>query len=565
MRHALASLTALLLAPLAALDLNGAPTSDFDRKAATLFTTNYFFHAWDETEHTVDGEDWSLPLWVKPAHYSGIQISPKLVSAEFPGRIQHAVHASWRETEPTEGVFDFRGLRQDILKESENGKYAVKLGLGASVWETRYFQSMQDRTIRKTDAGTAPLWLKSYGIPLIEEKPNKSIPFQVVNMDIYHLEYHKRYLKLVEAFGKSGIPQMKELDICYLHLVSASRGEEGVGPPAGDSRRQLYEERLRAWAEAFKGVAYKLCLVSSREEDMKLGLKLGMGQRNGFVEHYMLHAPNPGLGQELDADGYLVVDEQCPLIAGNRASGDENEEYTSGHVERFGPIETFRHRYHEATLRMLQMRRNFVWAEGGPWLINPPLLHYLALELGKSAQDAPDAWCYLRESVVKSGPQGQPVKNFERWLYQRDAEGARTLATEKVDVPPQMFEFERNHLYDLTARQTQRAKGQTMIRFGVDEAFLASGPHAVAAKITYLDRANAEWQLEYFAGGKMTATRQVTCGDSGSAKTVTFILRDACFPGQGYTGLDLQIRALKGDVAIRFVRLIKLDPKTATP
>ena len=565
MRHALASLTALLLAPLAALDLNGAPTSDFDRKAATLFTTNYFFHAWDETEHTVDGEDWSLPLWVKPAHYSGIQISPKLVSAEFPGRIQHAVHASWRETEPTEGVFDFRGLRQDILKESENGKYAVKLGLGASVWETRYFQSMQDRTIRKTDAGTAPLWLKSYGIPLIEEKPNKSIPFQVVNMDIYHLEYHKRYLKLVEAFGKSGIPQMKELDICYLHLVSASRGEEGVGPPAGDSRRQLYEERLRAWAEAFKGVAYKLCLVSSREEDMKLGLKLGMGQRNGFVEHYMLHAPNPGLGQELDADGYLVVDEQCPLIAGNRASGDENEEYTSGHVERFGPIETFRHRYHEATLRMLQMRRNFVWAEGGPWLIDPPLLHYLALELGKTAQDAPDAWCYLRESVVKSGPQGQPVKNFERWLYQRDAEGARTLATEKVDVPPQMFEFERNHLYDLTARQTQRAKGQTMIRFGVDEAFLASGPHAVAAKITYLDRANAEWQLEYFAGGKMTATRQVTCGDSGSAKTVTFILRDACFPGQGYTGLDLQIRALKGDVAIRFVRLIKLDPKTATP
>lgn len=559
----LLTITAQLLAPLAALDLNGAPKSDFDRKAATLFTTNYFFHAWDETDHTVDGEDWSLPVWVKPARYSGIQISPKLVSAEFPGRIQHAVHASWRETEPTEGVFDFSGLRQDILNESEGGKYAVKLGLGASVWETRYFQSLQDRDIRKTDAGTAPLWLKSYGIPLIEEKPNKSIPFQVVNLDIYHPEYHKRYLKLVEAFGKSGIPQLKELDICYVHLVSASRGEEGVGPQVGDPKRQLYEERLRAWADAFKGVAYKLCLVSSQEEDVKLGLKLGMGQRNGFVEHYMLHAPNPGLGQELDPDGYLVVNEKCPLIAENRASGDENEEYTSGHVERFGSIETFRHRYRESTLRMLQMRRNFVWAEGGPWLIDPPLLHYLALELGKTAQDAPDAWCYLRESVVKSGQQGQPVKNFERWLYQRDADGASTLATEKVEVPAQMFEFDRSHLYDLTARQTQRAKGQTMIRFGVDEAFLASGPHAVAAKITYLDRANAEWQLEYFAGGKMTATRHVTCGDSGAAKTVTFILKDACFPGQGYAGLDLQIRALKGDVAIQFVRLVKLDPKTS--
>ena len=563
-KHLLLS-SALLLAPLAALHLNGAPTSDFDRKAATLFTKTYSFLAWDETDHTVDGEDWSLPLWVKPARYSGIQISPKLVSAEFPGRIQRAVRASWREVEPSEGTFDFDGLRQAILKESEGGQYAVKMGLGASVWETRYFQGLQDRTLRKTAPGTAPLWLKQHGIPLIEEQPNKSLPFQVVNMDIYHPEYHKRYLKLVEAFGRSGIPQMKELDLCYLHLVSASRGEEGVGPAVGDPRRQLFEERLRAWADAFKGVAYKLCLVSGKEEDLQLGLKLGMGQRNGFVEHYMLHAPNSGLGQELDADGYLVVNEQCPLIAGNRASGDENEEYTSSHEARFGPIETFPHRYHEATLRMLQMRRNFVWAEGGPWLINPPLLHYLALELGQTARDAPDAWCYLRESVIKGGQQGQPVKNFERWLYQRDADGARTKATEKVAVPPQMFEFDRYHLFDLTARQTQLAKGQVLIRFGVDETFLAGGPHAVAVKITYLDRARAAWQLEYFAGANMIATRPVTCGDSGAARTITFILKDACFPGRDYTGLDLQIRALKGDAVIRLVRVIKLDPKTIRP
>ncbi len=551
----------LMLVALAAPHLNGAPSSDFDRKAATLFTKNYSFHAWDETDHTVDGDDWSLPLWVQPARYSGIQISPKLVSAEFPGRIQRAVHASWRETEPAEGTFDFRSLRQEIIKESEGGNYAVKLGLGASVWETRYFQSLQDRTLIKTASGTAPLWLKHYGIPLMEEQPNKSIPFQVVNLDIFHPEYHRRYLKLIEAFGRSGIPQMKELDICYLHLVSASRGEEGAGPPVGDPRRPLYEERLRAWAEAFKGVTYKLCLVSGKEDNMKLGLKLGMGQRNGFVEHYMLHAPNPALGQELDSEGYLVVNEKCPLIAENRASGDENEEYTSSHEERFGPIATFPHRYREATLRMLQMRRNFVWAEGGPWLINSPLLHYLALELGKTAQDAPDAWCYLRESAVKGGPQGQPVKNFERWLYQRDADGARTEATEKVELPPHMFEFDRNRLYDLTARQTQMAKRQSLIRFGVDEAFLAGGPHAVAVKVTYIDRAHAEWQLESFAGTQMTAARQVTCGDSGAAKTITFILNDACFPGRGYTGLDLQIRALKGDAVIRFVRVIKLHPK----
>jgi hypothetical protein len=109
------------------------------------------------------------------------------------------------------------------------------------------------------------------------------------------------------------------------------------------------------------------------------------------------------------------------------------------------------------------------------------------------------------------------------------------------------------------------AKGQSLIRFGVDEAFLVDGPHAVAVKITYLDRANAEWQLEYFTGAKMTPTHPVTCGDSGETKTITFILNDACFPGRGPTGLDLQIRALKGDAVIRFVRVIKLDPKTVQP
>jgi hypothetical protein len=561
MNHAFSHLSSLLLVPLALSHAQAASSTDFDLKAAVLFTKSYSFHAWNETDHTVDGEDWSLPVWVKPAPYSGIQISPSLVSAAFPGRIQRAVRGSWREAEPEEGAFDFSALRQQIIEASEGGNYAVKMGLGASVWETRYFQRLRDPAIRKTEVGTAPRWLKNCGVPLIEEQPNKSIPFQVVNLDIYHPEYHKRYLKLVEALGKSGIPQMKELDLCYLHLASASRGEEGAGPRVGDPKRPLFEERLRAWAKAFKGVTYKLCLVSAKEEDLDLALKLGMGQRNGFVEHYMLHAPNPGLGQEIDADGYLVVNEKCPLIAENRASGDENEEYTSGHVERFGPIESFPHRYHEATLRMLQMRRNFVWAEGGPWLINPPLLHYLALELGKTAQDAPDAWCYLRESVTKSGKLGRPVKNFERWLYQRDADGARTLAAEKVDVPPQMFEFDRSHLFDLTARQTQLSKGQSTIRLGLDESFLAGGPHAVAVKITYLDRAQAEWQLEFFTPSGKVGTRHVTCGDSGVARTVTFILSDARFPGLGHTGLDLQIRALKGDAVIRLVRVIKLKPE----
>ena len=213
-----------------------------------------------------------------------------------------------------------------------------------------------------------------------------------------------------------------------------------------------------------------------------------------------------------------------------------------------------------------QMRRNFVWAEGGPWLVNPPLLHYVALELGKNVRSAPDAWCYLRESYVPDRPNRNwkkaiPVKNFERWFYQRDAKGAWTEPTERVDVPRQMFEYHKQHLYDYTARKTQAARGQRHIRLAVDDAFLSGGPHRVAVKVTYLDKGYAEWALECQTTQHSTAERKVTCGDTGKTKTVTFILRDAVFPGKGYTGRDLQIRAIRGDAVIRFVRVIRLDPR----
>ncbi len=64
----------------------------------------------------------------------------------------------------------------------------------------------------------------------------------------------------------------------------------------------------------------------------------------------------------------------------------------------------------------------------------------------------------------------------------------------------------------------------------------------------------------YFSTASKTAVRKVTCSNTGKVKTATFILKDAHFPKNGYTGTDLQIRALKGDPVIRFVRVLKLEP-----
>jgi hypothetical protein len=49
------------------------------------------------------------------------------------------------------------------------------------------------------------------------------------------------------------------------------------------------------------------------------------------------------------------------------------------------------------------------------------------------------------------------------------------------------------------------------------------------------------------------------CGNTGKARTVTFILQDAWFPGRGHTERDLQVQAAKGDAVVRLVRVIKLQ------
>ncbi|MCL4207198.1 MAG: hypothetical protein KJ000_32350, partial [Pirellulaceae bacterium] len=118
--------------------------------------------------------------------------------------------------------------------------------------------------------------------------------------------------------------------------------------------------------------------------------------------------------------------------------------------------------------------------------------------------------------------------------------------------------YHKSHLYDMTARRTDVANEQRRIRFGVDDNFLSGGPHRVAVKVTYFDRDNAEWELAFHSSPTAISSRRIVCGETGRAKTATFILSEAYFPQKGYTGCDLEIRAVRGDAVIRMVRVIRL-------
>ncbi len=512
---------------------------------------------WRTKDDIVEGWDWSLPPGVKAVPYSGVHYSSRDYRM-VPGNRCVSVRASWRECEPEEGQYDFEPLRQR-LADLPKWAAGAELHVYASVWETQYFTDASLATVKRTTPGTAPKWLvEKYGVPIKPEKPKTNIgmPFQVVNLDIWNPDYHSRYLKFVDAFGKSGIAQSPKLLIAYVHGWSSSRGEEAGGRYSA-SEIKCMKERLAAWARAFKGVERKLAWVGNHGELLDYAYRLGMGQRNGFIEMYMIHTNNPQLGQRIDQDGYLVTDESCPPIAENRAFGDENEEYSpKWHVARFGPVETFRHRYHESMLRALQMRRNFLWVEGKPW-VDLPLLAYVSLELGRNVANAPDAWCYLRESIVRHKGKPTPAKNFERWLYQRDRKGCVAAPTAKVDIPKQQFPHHPKHKYDYTARRTDRASGNDRIGFALDDRFLFGGPHRVAIKVTYHDIGKAAWALAYKTPDG-EATRVIRCQATGKVKTATFFLDDACFPAKGME-FDFEIRAIEGDATVSFVRVIKLD------
>lgn len=512
---------------------------------------------WRTRDDVIDGWDWSLPPGIRPSPHGLVRYG-KDPNVKYPGRRVRDIRWTWNRLEPVEGKFDFEPLRAEILKAAAAG-WDVQLYLLASVWTRQMYPDASKTPEWMKRSWSAPRWLARYDIPRITEKRPRGSrrPFRIVNLDVLHPEYHKRYVRMLKALGESGIPKIKALRVVYVTFMSASNGEEGEGPRERGVRSERYRQRLKAWADAFEGNARKLCSVASggfgnklHQEHLKYAYSLGLGQRSGFVEMYLFHVANPALGQSIDTGGYLVVDESCPPIRDNRVFGDENEEYHEGWTGRFGPLESFTYRYHHSMLRALQMRRNYLMLSD--FTPDPHLLAFVAMQLGRTVADTPDAWCRLRQSTAR---RGGTVKNFERWLHQRDATGARTTPCMKVPAPMQRG-HDPKRLYDYNARRTDIAAGNRRISFAVDDRFGAAGPHKVAVKVTYLDTGAAEWALAYTTPAGQ-ARRTIRCGNTNTLKTATFFLDDACFAARKMA-FDFSIEAVKGDVTLCMVRVIRL-------
>ncbi len=499
---------------------------------------------WIGKETIINGWDWSLPPHVKPASKSNLCIArngglradkiKNLPAINFPCNPVVAHWVNWALLEPEEGKINFQPLIDNI-------KLAAQKGYGSIV------------RIHFSATTFAPDWIKKYNIPI--RKENSAKP-KVTNYEISNPEFHKRYLLFVNALGKSGIPQMDDVKGLFLGYASPSYGDEGIGPyseqlASANDTIQHVRDRIDAWAAACKGVEEKVIMGGLSN----YGISKGFGIRRGFVEIYLYHIPDEHIGQQVDNNNYLYVDESNPIISKNVFNGDENEEYneswaTEVHNFRFGKTtESFPYRYFTANLRLLQMRCNDLLAND--FALLPDMLAWVGIGMGKTIKDAPDAWCFLRESYLKAKG-GHPIKNFERWVYQRDMPGYETTPAVKIEQPIQMWMVQPGKYYDFIAREGRK------IGFDVEDKWNGL-KDSVAIKVSYFDDDSGRLNLVY-AGSKKQETKTIKLTGDGNLKTATFFISKIKKNGLPHK-YDFALEAGAGTekITISFVRVIGLS------
>jgi len=517
-----------------------------------------------------EGQDYSLPSWVTPDPYSGYSGTSR------PGgriALKHWL-VSWRDLEPNRGAYNWN-LVEDEMSLARERDYKL----------TMYLQSIVlgggSDELGVTIQNSVPDWVMEEINPAMDTLGGL---FDLEVIPGWQPEIRDAFNNLIRAFGEQGFPQREELGMAYIHGISQSLGEEfgldqGIASQVENSlgfSREIctnwIQSRIDAYADAFTGATHKLAWVGGSNtfsygnyggmawELVQYAWEKGAGSRNGIVERYHSGVNDEAFGQEVDEQGYLTVDESIPPIATARYFGEENEEYGENWIWRYGPQEGDEARYRMSIFRTLQMRIKFLWTWDAAEEINPPLSEYARLSFGKNPETSADAWVYLKESPVSfsQSPTGV-LKNFERWLIQRDIPGGMTIPTERkyraFDAgysPPDMW-------YDDLSRSTNLATGNIYIYFELDDRFQINGP--VNIKVEFIDNTNATWYLEYMdADSTITSSQDVKNLIDGKIKTATFHIPNIQFGNMFDSGMDFRI-VCDGpeDINIRWVRVIRED------
>jgi hypothetical protein len=204
----------------------------------------------------------------------------------------------------------------------------------------------------------------------------------------------------------------------------------------------------------------------------------------------------------------------------------------------------------------------------------PQMLPFLALQLGRTVEDAPDVWTFLRTSYLRTSnyqnsdwrnrpitateqTEGIETRNFERWLYQRDAPGYETQPAVKIQQAIKMWMVQPDKYYDYIARSGKK------IGFDIDDRWTGS-KDSVALKVTYFDYQTGELNLVYNNGQKIVQKTLQISGD-GNLKTATFFISNLK-SNSLENNFDFTLEAGKNTekIVVSMVRVIQANVKEGT-
>jgi len=514
-------------------------------------------------------DDWTLPWWVQRTSNTGLYGGYNLPKGETTLKL---ATVTWRQLNPSEGVYNWSAI--DSLLTGQ--PFILR--------------------VYNTDVIHCPTWLKTKYPGLTAQRfrwPDAPYPDGLGNTsagDFYppwhagfEAEFHKFLLafkaknyasnaKMVGWYVPGGwkwnewslkwVPDMTRQGITpttflawfnrlMTDYVSATNGHAGKLIYTGLPGEEWVEwtgdtASYNAWVNAINtGVGTNAMAAKA--------LGLGAGARDGSTEWFNYRTEASDWGTTLTAD-YMVTNDAHPFLNSSRFFGAENECFgTCGQ-----PAGTADY-YHVkmATLKALQLRMN--WVALGNYDLAPALFDYMLKSLGKTVADSPDAWCALREANdTERGKPGPVVRNWERWLIQREVspKGLTVPTAPKTSPASQIGK-------SYEARRTNHAEGSDFIYFGVNDGFIKGGSTDVDIYVTYLDNNHARWRLSYDSDSTTIykPTAWVTNIADGKWKTVKFAIGDAGFNNRQNGGMDFRLyNGGVEDLTVRFVRVVKVNP-----
>jgi hypothetical protein len=510
-----------------------------------------------------DGDDWTLPAWVRPAANSGFFSED---GSEADHVTVRSIDLSWRQLRPKAGPLDrsssgrAQGMEFDGLDE--------QLARPGDFW-MRIFASGKD---------WAPAWVaekcgvRSYG-PDYDGQRHLPIWNECV--------WGELLATYRQVFVDSGLKSDPRLRFVYVPgaFTWAEYDYEMItaAVEAGDLDEATYLAWYRhAWtdlAELFGAEAKKLVFTG---EDYPWGpfgdaddllarqaVDAGLGIRTGISELSNFHLSEaPAYGSRILPTGHLEVDETLPVHDGTRIVATENECFNDCGYSTKEPYYAVR----QANLKALQLRMNWMYVVPGPSLLAayPEHWDWVRLSLGQTAATSADAWADLRDAedrywadetgrfADKSAWPARPwVRNLERWLVQVDEPGS---VAHRSGVDRHVHVFEADNGIALEGLSTRVASGDTGFLFDVDQRFAAAATGPAVIKVTFLDRGHGSFAVT--AGTETTAPVERT--GSGRWRTATLRLPASLASLGASTRLRIGLAEGSDDLVVRFVRVVRL-------